>query len=435
MKKLSRLTPMLGAVLLSSVAAFAHAADKPKELSVGISTYLSGSASVFGIPARDAAEILIQDINANGGIDGVKIVPSYIDEGGGGEKLLTEYRRLAEGGTRVMLSAISSGHCNIVAPVAEDLKVLNVLWDCGTEKALEGKKYKYVVRTQANATTEMVAQVLYLMKVKPDFKTLAIVNQDYAWGRDSRDIFMAALKKFKPDVKVVAEMFPKFGAADFSTEISRLQALRPDVILSTSWGGDLDNFVRQASQRNLFKNSTFVLSLAESSLERLGNSLPEGVYVGARGDHYFLHPETKDDPAHQAFIKKFHDKTGAYPIYSVYHMVQALNGLKAGYEKAIKDNGGAWPTPEQVAAAMHDIKFKGFGRELTLNRVDGQSLEAQLFGVTKKSDKYPFKVLSDITIVPADLVTPGVEETSMGWIEKSLNADVLKSDQIKVYKD
>src|SRR5690606_7108279 len=197
-----------------------------------------------------------------------------------------------------------------------------------------------------------VAQVIYLMKKHPDFKTLAIVNQDYAWGRDSRDIFLAALKKFKPDVKVVAEMFPKFGASDFSTEISRLQALRPDVILSTSWGGDLDNFVRQASQRNLFKNSTFVLSLAESSLERLGKALPEGVIVGARGDHYWQHPETKDDPAHKEFIKKFHDKTGAYPIYSVYHMAQALAGLKAGFEKAIKDNGGAWPTPEQVAAAM-----------------------------------------------------------------------------------
>ncbi|MGS1009180.1 ABC transporter substrate-binding protein [Achromobacter anxifer] len=433
--KTSRLAALLGATLLSGAAALAGAADKPKELNIGISTYLSGSASVFGVPARDAAEILIQDINANGGIDGVKLVPSYIDEGGGGEKLLSEYRRLAEGGTRVMLSAISSGHCNIVAPVAEDLKVLNVLWDCGTEKALEGKKYKYVVRTQANATTEMVAQVLYLMKVKPDFKTIAIVNQDYAWGRDSRDIFLAALKKFKPDVKVVAEMFPKFGAADFSTEISRLQALRPDVIVSTSWGGDLDNFVRQASQRNLFKNSTFVLSLAESSLERLGNALPEGVYVGARGDHYFLHPETKDDPQHQAFVKKFHDKTGAYPIYSVYHMAQAIQGLKAGYEKAIKDNGGAWPSPEQVAAAMHDVTFKGYGRDVKMQRADGQGLEAQLFGVTKKSDKYPFKVLADITIVPAELVTPGVSDTSMEWIDKSLTPDVLKSDQIKVYSN
>ncbi len=424
---------LLAAALLAGGSALSMAAEKPKELNIGISTYLSGSASVFGVPARDAANILIEDMNADGGIGGVKIVPSYIDEGGGGEKLLSEYRRLAEGGTRVMLSAISSGHCNIVAPVAEDLKVLNVLWDCGTEKALEGKSYKYVVRTQANATTEMVAQVLYLMKVKPDFKTLAIVNQDYAWGRDSRDIFLAALKKFKPDVKVVAEMFPKFGAADFSTEISRLQALRPDVILSTSWGGDLDNFVRQASQRNLFKNSTFVLSLAESSLERLGDALPEGVIVGARGDHYFLHPETKDDPKHVAFVKKFHDKTGAYPIYSVYHMAQALQGLKTGYEKATKDNGGEWPTTEQVAAAMHDITFKGFGREVKLNRPDGQALEAQLFGITKKSDKYPFKVLEDITIIPAELVTPPVTATSIDWINNTLTPDVLKSADIKSY--
>ena len=426
--KTSRLASLLGATLLSGLATLAIAADKPKELNVGISTFLSGSASVFGVPARDAADILIEEINAGGGIDGVKIVPSYIDEGGGGEKLLSEYRRLAEGGTRVMLSAISSGHCNIVAPVAEDLKVLNVLWDCGTEKALEGKKYKYVVRTQANATTEMVAQVLYLMKVKPDFKTIAIVNQDYAWGRDSRDIFLAALKKFKPDVKVVAEMFPKFGAADFSTEISRLQALRPDVIVSTSWGGDLDNFVRQASQRNLFKNSTFVLSLAESSLERLGNALPEGVLVGARGDHYFLHPETKDDPKHQAFVKKFHDKTGAYPIYSVYHMVQGIYGLKAGYEKAIKDNGGNWPTREQVVDATAGIEFAtGFGRPITLRPEDNQGLEAQLVGVTKSVSGYEFKLLDNMMIFDPKMITNPAGVRSVEWL-KTLKPDFVKMD-------
>ena len=38
-------------------------------------------------------------------------------------------------------------------PVAEDLKVLNVMWDCGTEKILEERRYKYVVRTQGNATS------------------------------------------------------------------------------------------------------------------------------------------------------------------------------------------------------------------------------------------------------------------------------------------
>lgn len=431
MTKISRL---LGTAALAGVCMAATAADKPQELKIGISTYLSGSASVFGVPARDAADILIADMNANGGIDGVKIVPTYIDEGGGGEKLLSEYRRLAEGGTRVMLSAISSGNCNIVAPVAEDLKVLNIMWDCGTEKPLEKKQLKYVVRTEANATAEMVATVIYLLKQKPDFKTLAIVNQDYAWGRDSRDIFVATLKKFKPDVKIVAEMFPKFGASDFSTEISRLQALRPDVILSTSWGGDLDNFVRQSAQRNLFKNSLFVLPLAESSLERLGNALPDGVIIGARGDHYFLHPETKDDPAHKAFVKKFHDKTGAYPIYSVYHMVQALQGLKTGYDKAIADNGGNWPSTEQVAAAMHNIDFKGFGRELHMHRKDGQALEAQLLGITKTSSEFPFKVLGNMMIIPAELVTPPEGEGSLDWISKNVDQKLLDSDKLTTFK-
>lgn len=414
-------------------SALAQAQDKPAELKIGITTFTSGAASVFGVPAKAAAELLIDEMNAKGGIGGVKVVATYIDEGIGGDKLLSEYRRLVqEQGVRTMLSAISSGNCNIVAPVAEDLKVLNVMWDCGTEKVLEEKRYKYVVRTQANATTEMVATVLYLLRTKPNFSTIAVVNQDYAWGRDSWEIFLNTLKALKPDVKVVAEMFPKLGASDFSTEISRLQALRPDVVLNTSWGGDLDTFVRQASQRGLFtQGTTMVLPLAESSLERLGATMPEGVIVGGRGDHYFLHPETKDEPAHKDFVTKFRAKTGAYPIYPTYHMAQALVGLKTGYENAIKANGGKWPTSEQVADAMRKMEFKAYGRTVNM-REDGQGLEAQLLGITKRVPQYPFAVMDKMLLVPADLVSTPVGQKSTTWV-KTLKADVLKSDRLKSY--
>lgn len=183
------------ALSLAVLPAFAEV-SKPTSIKVGITTFLSGPASVFGVPARAAAEIVIDELNAQGGIDGVKIELLFIDEGVGGDRLLSEYRRVVqEQGADVMLASISSGNCNTLAPVAEDLKVVNILWDCGTEKALEGHNYKYVVRTQANAVTEMVAAALYLIKVKPDFKTLAVVNQDYAWGRDSWDIFSTVLKQ------------------------------------------------------------------------------------------------------------------------------------------------------------------------------------------------------------------------------------------------
>ncbi len=420
-----------GALALASTAVFAQ--DKPAELKIGITTFTSGPASVFGVPAKAAAEILIDDLNAQGGIGGVKIVPTFIDEGTGGDKMLSEYRRLVqEQGVKTMLSAISSGNCNIIAPVAEDLKVLNVAWDCGTEKLLESKRYKYVVRTQANATTEMVATVLYLLRTKPNFSTIAVVNQDYAWGRDSWEIFLNTLRALKPDVKVVAELFPKLGAPDFSTEISRLQALKPDVILSTSWGGDLDTLVRQASQRGLFGGSTtFVLPLAESSVERLGSALPEGVIIGGRGDHYWLNPETKDDAKHKDFVAKFKAKTGAYPIYPTYHMAQALYGLKTGYEAAIQANGGKWPAPDQVAEAMRKMQFKAFGRTISM-REDGQGLEAQLLGVTKKVPQYPFMVMDKMAIIPAELVTTPVGQSSPEWV-KTVKPDILKSPDIKTY--
>ncbi len=412
---------LLGALIYSGLSL---AQQKPAELKLGITTFLSGPASVFGVPAKAAAEIMIDDLNAKGGIGGVKITPIFIDEGLGSDKLLSEYRRVVQDlDVRTMISAISSGNCNIVAPVAEDLKVLNIMWDCGTEKLLEEKKFRYVVRTQANATTEMVATVIYLLKTNPNFKTIAVVNQDYAWGRDSWEIFRNTLMALKPDVKVVGEFFPKFGASDFSTEVSRLSAIKPDVILSTSWGGDLDTFVRQSAQRGLFKQSTFVLPLAESSLERLGTTLPEGVIVGARGDHYFLHPETKDDAAHKQFIQKFKAKTDSYPIYSVYHMVQAFAGLKAGYDQAMKLNGGKWPSTEELADAMHTVEFKGFGRSIKM-RADGQGLEDQLLGVTKKSSKFPFQVMDQMMIIPADVTTTPVGQKSPEWV-KAIKADIL----------
>ena len=431
MKKVIRTSALCMGLLASALTAMAQ--TKPAELKIGMTTFLSGPASVFGIPGKAAAELAIDEINAAGGVGGVKLKAVIIDEGIGGDKLLSEYRRVVqEEEVKVMLASISSGSCNALAPVAEDLKVLNVMWDCGTEKILENRRFKYVVRTQANATSEMVATVLHLLRTKPNFKTVAVVNQDYAWGRDSWEIFINTLRALKPDVQVVAELFPKFGSTDFSSEISRLQALSPDVILSTSWGGELDTLIRQSAQRGLIRTSTWVLPLAESSLERVGKALPDGVIVGMRGDHYFQHPEFKDDAKHKAFVEKYRAKTGQYPIYSAYHATAAVQATADAYNAAMKANGGSWPSPEQVADAMRKLKFRGLTRPVTM-REDGQGLEDQMLGVTKMTSAYPFPVLQGLTIYPGELVQNPVGTKSPEWV-KTIKSDLLKDARIKTFQ-
>ncbi len=420
-----------GASLLAlAAAAVAQPANRPAEIKLGMSTFMTGPAAVLGVPAKAAADMWIEEFNAAGGVEGVKLKPTWIDEGQGADKFLSEYRRLAqEPGEKLMLSAISSGYCNALAPVAEDLKLINILWECSTEKVLEERRYKYVFRTGPNATMEMVAAVLYLLKVKPDFKTLAVVNQDYAWGRDSWEIFRNTLQALKPDVKIVAEMFPKFGAPDFSTEVTRLQALRPDVVLSTAWGGDLDTFLRQAAQRGVLKNSQFVLPLADSSLERLGNAVPPGVIVGFVGDGYFADPEFAKDPEASAFVQKFKAKTGAYPNFAVYHMVQALKAATGAYRQALADNKGQWPTTDQLAATLRKLEYRGLSRPIRL-REDGQALQGQLYGVTRNDPAHPFPVAGQLMFYPADIVAAPVGEKSADWV-KTIKPSLLDHPQIK----
>jgi branched-chain amino acid transport system substrate-binding protein len=431
---MKRMTGLMGAAALAAALVVpALAQDKPKELKIGIATFLSGPASVFGVPSKAAAELIAEQLNKKGGIGGVPVSLSFVDEGAGGEALVSNYRRMVQDEkVDATFAAISSGSCGQIAPLAEDLKMLNFMWDCGAASILEARKYRYVFRSQANATPEMLGVLLYLLKTKPNFKTIAVVNQDYAWGRESWEIFSTALKQMKPDVQVVAELFPKFGAPDFSTEISRLLALKPDVVLTTSWGGDLDTLVRQAGQRGLLQQTTFVLAIGESSLQRLGKDLPDGTIVGARGDHWFLNPEMKDDAAFKAFNEAFKAKTGAWPIYSAYHMQQAFSALQGAYEKAIKANGGKWPSREQVIDAAEDMPFKGWGRELVMRKEDHQGVEAQLVGIAKSAPGYDFKVLDNMMIFDGAKITTPAGMKSVDWL-KTLGPDFVKMD-VPVHK-
>jgi branched-chain amino acid transport system substrate-binding protein len=347
-----------------------------------------------------------------------------VDEGPGIEHLLGEFRRLVQNErVEVMLASISSGSCIACTPLAEELKRVTLLWDCGTQRIFEERRYQYAFRTQANATPEILAPLLYLLKRKPDFRTIAVLNQDYAWGRDSWELWRAGMQALKPDARVVAELFPRFNSTDFSTEITRLLALRPDVILSTSWGGELDTFIRQAAERRLFERSTFVLPLAESSLERVGRSLPAGHFVGSRGDHWFQHPAPADRGRLDRFVNSYRQRFNAYPIYPTYHMFQALSALQAAYAKAMAANAGNWPNEAQLAAAFPGLEFDSPTARLRI-REDGQALEPQLIGTTRHTDALPFATMGDMVLFPPELVTAPVGRNSGEWL-RAMTPEIL----------
>ena len=413
------------AVALLALAMPATAqSDKPSEVGFGVFTFTSGPAAAYGMPGRNAAELVIEQINAAGGIGGVKIKPTYVDEGQGTEGVVAEFRRLAaDQNNQVMVAALSSGNCLALAPVAEQLKMPTFMWNCDTHQLFLKDKYKYVFRTNSSTVPEFVASALYLLSVKPDVKRIAIINPDYAFGRDAAAIFTAAMKALKPDVEVVAELFPKLGSPSYNTEISRLVTAQPDVIFSNLWGADLENFVRQAAPRELFTRSKVILALGESALQRVGTLLPDGVIVGVIGDGWWLSPDSQKNPQTKEFVETYRKRFNEYPVFPAFKMANTINAVKVVYDKALAETKGKWPTRDDLVAAAKNLKTETLTGTIEL-RDDNDGLVDQVIGMTTKDPGHPFPIMGDMVRYQASLVTPPVAVDPLAWIAK-LNPSIL----------
>jgi branched-chain amino acid transport system substrate-binding protein len=421
MKRAMFLRAVAAAVALGCGAA-AHAQDA-KPLRIGFVTFLSGpAAAAFGVPARNGAEITAEAINAGSvpapyatkGFGGAPIELVYVDEAGGTTKQVTELRTLVQRqNVDLVIGYISSGDCLAVAPVAEELKKLTVLFDCGTPRIFEDASYKYVFRTGPTGTMDNVAAALYVTEMKPQAKRIAGINQNYAWGQDSWADFELAMKALRPATEIATSQMPKLFAGQFGAEISTLLNANADIVHSSFWGADLEGLVLQGAPRGLFGKSLVVLSAGEPAIPRLGTKIPDGTVIGARGPYGPFAPDTA---LAKWFKGAYVDRYNGEPIYAAYKAAQALFGVKAAWEKAQAANGGKTPTQDQVIAAFEYLEFESPGGKVSMKLGKGhQAVMDNAIGTTKVVD-------GKLTIVnvkryPADRINPPEGVKSEAWLK------------------
>jgi len=299
-----------------------------------------------------------------------------------------------------------------IKPVAEKLKILTVVHICGTHQLTEKTPSKYVFRTSANQAADSVSLARHALALKPNLKTIAGANEDYAWGRDSWGAFKLAIQTLKPDVKVVGELWTKFQAGEYSAEISKLLALKPDVIHSSFWGGGLITFIKQAAPRGLFQQSLVALATGEQVLQNVGKSLPDGVIAAPRATGGYW--ATASTPMQKEFVAGVYKHNKRYPDYPAYRTYQAWSGLKGAYEKAIATKG-AWPTTLEVIAAFEGLSWDTPSGRITM-RSDHQAIHGGMIGVTKYSEKYGFSLLDQIKLLKPEEITPPLGMKTMDWV-------------------
>jgi branched-chain amino acid transport system substrate-binding protein len=402
------------------------AAPAAAPVKLGIVTFLTGPAATpFGIPSRNAAEVVIEQLNTGKapppfnkvGLAGSKIDAKYVDEAGSAQNVVTEFRNLVQRDqVDAVVGYVSSGSCLAVAPVAEELKALTVFYDCGTPRIFEEKARQYVFRVSPHATMDNVAAARYILGKKKNLTTYSGINQNYAWGQDSWRDFDGAMKVLAPKAKADKVLFPKLFAGEYGAEISTLLTSKSDVLHTSFFDGDLEAFIYQEQARGLDKRMPIIMTAGETVVWRLKDKLPDGTIIGARGPSGVL---ARNTPIRQWFEQIYRDRYNTPPTYPAYQMVQSLLGLKLAYEKAAE--AGAKPNADAIAAAFKGIEFTGPAGHVKLTLGDGhQGVTDTAYGTYKYNKQKKEPEVVDIVRYPAECVNPPPGVESEKWIAEGM---------------
>lgn len=410
-----------------------HAAGaKPTAVKIAIVTFFSGSGAVVGGPTVDSAKLAIEKINKAGGIDGVPIEVQFVDESGGSTKQVAEFRSLA-GHVAAVIGYASSADCLAVEPIAEELHVLTFFSDCDGDALYKGQANEWIFHTIPSDATNALAMALYVAKMYPNVRTIAGINPDYAFGRDEWDYFTLAMQRLVPGVKLSTALFPALFSGQYTSELSRLQGEHPDLILSSTWGGDVVALIQQGIAQGSFGQSLFALSAGtEGGMEAM-KTVPAGVLFGAEHG-YLMHPGKIDNPEIAAFVDEYHQRTHEYPVSPYPFTIQRpIYALVAGYQAAAKAAGGQWPTDAQVAHALVGVHVTTMLGSFEI-RSDHVASVPEMDGVTVRSSSYPFAVFNKIIEFPASMIMAPVGQSEKDWIGALTPAVLANVPQPREYK-
>lgn len=356
------------------------AAQSDGPIKLGLIDIYAGGFAFIADTIRTGFQIAVDEANAAGGLNGRKFELVTADMGTQVEKAVTEARRMMlEDDIQVVTVGIHSGAAVAVGNLGKEQQKL-VIGGFATSRRLTGESgHEFVGR--ANLSTVEIGRVMAAhLKTRPDIKRIATIAPDYEYGQQFVGDFVDALKAARPDIEVVRQEWPKFGAADFAPHVTALQAQPVDMIVNGGFGADFINFLKAARDFGLFDGGTQLmthgLDLTKPSVVK--DTLPKDTIVTVWYPFYAI-----EDARSKAFAAEVEKRMGSYATGSAPVGYVAGRMITAAMQKAGSSDAAA------VAKALGGIEFDGPTGRVKVRACDNMALYNFYVGKVAWDEKLP----------------------------------------------
>jgi len=212
---------------------------------------VTGVISDIGISMRRANQLAVDDINARGGIKsmgGAKLKLLLADSEAKEEVARSEAERVIKEGAVCIVGPFLSGNAMAIATLCEQRQVPFVM-DVAAADDITRKGFKHTFRVFPTTTKFADSMLFYMgqiMKEKNISKIRGVVtNTGDLFGRVQGATFVKTLKDKKFPIEVLGHIEYPLGIQDLSAEISKIKALKPDVLFPVARPGDAKLMIRE----------------------------------------------------------------------------------------------------------------------------------------------------------------------------------------------
>ncbi len=215
----------------------------PKELVIGALIPMTGTGASYGVMDKNGADLAVEQINANGGVQGIKLRMKYEDHEAKPAVAVNAINRLISvDKTSYVISSYSSIGL-AVAPIGDKTKTVVINAGGQSDNLANAGDYFYNNIPLVGGEIEIIAD--YLVNDE-GFKTAAIVFANDDGGRSSLDIFKREFGKHGGEV--LAEEATELGGSDFRAALTKVKAVNPDVLFIGAYGQDTALIIKQARE-------------------------------------------------------------------------------------------------------------------------------------------------------------------------------------------
>lgn len=352
-------------MLLMLTASFAFA-----EIRLGGLFAVTGPASFLGNPEKLTLELLVDQVNKSGGLNGEKIKLFIYDTQGQENRAISYFKRLAtKDKVLAVVGPTRTGSALAIRNLAKKYKLPFIA--CAASRKIVEPANPYIYKTPQSDI--QVVEKLFEYFTNNNMKNIALITAQSGYGSTGRSAVLDYAKKYK-NINIISDEKFRDTDKDMTAQLSKIKKKNPDAVICWAAGtapAILAKNFKQLGMKNLFMTQ----GVASQKFIDLAGDAANGVKLTA--GRLIVAEKLDDSDRFKSMLMKYKTdyeaKFGSSVSVFGGHSYDAFGLFKAAFMKAGNDR-------KKLASAIQEVKgFLGTAGEFNMTKDDHTGLSKDAF--------------------------------------------------------